>query len=45
MLYAFSHVDIWINVHKPTYIMYMGDDVLASYNVFFIEMHVDDIRF
>ena len=25
MLYAFSHVDIWINVHKSTYIMYMGD--------------------
>ena len=31
-------------MHKSTYIMYMGDDVLASYNVFFIEMHVDDIR-
>ena len=31
-------------MHKSRYIMYMGDDVLASYNVFFIEMNVDDIR-
>ena len=37
MLYAFSHVDILINVHKPTYIMYMGDDVSASYNVFLLK--------
>ena len=31
-------------MHKSRYIMYMGDDVLASYNGFFIEMNVDDIR-
>ena len=32
-------------MHKSRYIMYMGNDVLASYNVFFfIEMNVDDIR-